>query len=112
MCYKTVESLSNLVRPKSRVTKIYDPKIKREDLSKKPPKDKGPDMGSYDSKKGYEYTQTKGLSQKFSAAPIVKFYEQDIKRSKKVPSCSHYTVTKDAMSRLSKSPPSIRMRRH
>ncbi len=41
---------------------MYEPKIKREDLSKKPKKDTNPDMGSYEAKKAYEYTQTKGLS--------------------------------------------------
>ena len=69
-------------------------------------------MGSYDSTKAYKYTMKRGFSQKWDSGPVKKFYEIDIKRSKKVPSCSYYTVTNDAMNRLSKSPPSIRMRRH
>ena len=68
------------------MTKIYEPKIKKEDLGKKPKKDSAPDMGTYDSKKGFEFTQTKGLSQKFSDAPIIKFYESSVKQAKKVPS--------------------------
>ena len=102
-----------MVKPRTLITKIYEPTIKKEDLGKKPKKDPLPDMGSYDTKKGFEYTRDRSYpSQKWSTAPVVKFYEQNIKRTKAVPSCSHYVVTDKAVNKLSRSPPSIRVRRH
>ena len=112
VCYKTTDSLTGATKPRIFSTKIHDPLVKKEDLGKKPKKSNLPDMGSYDSTKAYRYTMKRGFSQKWDSGPVKKFYEIDIKRSKKVPSCSYYTVTNDAMNRLSKSPPSIRMRRH
>ena len=99
-------------KPRIFVTKIHDPLIKKEDLGKKPKKSTDPDMGTYDSTKAFRYTMRRGFSQKWDTGPVIKFYEGELKRSKKVPSCSYYTVTDDAMNRLSKSPPSIRMKRH
>jgi hypothetical protein len=110
--YKNTESLSNLTKPRSLIAKMYEPKIKREDLAKKPKKDSGPDMGSYDSTKAYDFVQTKGLSQKFAAGPVVKFYDQALKVSKKVPGTGHYKIPDKTYTRISKSPPSIRMKRH
>ena len=99
-------------KPRVRTTKMYEPKIKREDLRKKPKKDSGPDMGSYEPQKAQKSLYKKEYSQQWDKGPVVKFYEHEIRRSKKVPSCSHYKVTADAFSRISRSPPSIRMKRH
>ena len=112
VCYKTVESLSALVKPKIYATKIPDPLVKREDLRMKPKKDAGPDMGSYEAPKVLKELETKGISQAWSNAPIIKFYDSQIKHAKKVPAAGHYKVTSEAINRLSRSPPSIRMRRH
>ena len=113
VCYKTVDNLIGPTKPRSLITKIYEPTTKKEDLMKKPKKDPLPDMGSYESKRGFEYTRDRSYpSQKWSPSPVVKFYEPQIKRSKQVPSCSHYTVTDKALSKITKSPPSLRIRRH
>ena len=94
------------------MTKIHDPVIKKEDLGKKTKKSTDPDMGTYDATKAFKSTTKRGFSQKWDTGPVIKFYEGEIKRSKKVPSCSYYDVTNEALNRLSKSPLSIRMKRH
>ena len=112
MCYKTVESLTNAVKPRLLTSKWQEPKVKREELRAKPKKDPNPDMGSYESSKCLSYIEKKGFSQQWDKGPVLKFYESAVKHSKKVPACSHYNVPTDALNKLSKSPPSIRTRRH
>lgn len=112
VCYQTTEQLIGPTKPRVLVTKIPDPLVKKEDLGKKPKKSSEPDMGTYDATKAFRYTQKRGFSQKWDTGPVVKFYEGEVRRAKKVPSCSHYVVTNEALNRLSKSPPSIRTRRH
>ena len=107
-----MEQLIGPTKPRIHVTKIPDPLVKKEDLGKRPKKSTDPDMGTYEPTKAFKYTVKRGFSQKWDTGPVVKYYERDIKRSKIVPSCSQYTVSKDALDRLSKSPPSIRMKRH
>jgi len=53
---------------------MYEPKIKREDLRKKPKKDLNPDMGSYEPTKSQNYTAKRGFSQKWDTGPVKKFY--------------------------------------
>ena len=107
-----MEQLTQSIKPRILVTKIPDPLVKKEEWGKRPKKSNDPDMGTYEPTKAFKYTVKRGFSQKWDTGPVVKFYEGEIKRSKKVPSCSQYTVTNDALNRLSKSPPSIRMKRH
>ena len=111
MCYKSVEALT-ANKPRVIAPKIYEPKVKREDLRKKPKKDSAPDMGSYEPAKVAKALHKQGLSQKWDTGPVVKFYEKQVKLSKHVPSCNYYKVTTDAYNRLSRSPPSIAMKRH
>ena len=92
---------------------MYDPLIKREDLGKKPKKSTDPDSGTYEVGKSHKYLEAnKGPSQKMSPAPIIKFYDQAIKISRHIPAPTHYKVDQKSYSRLSTSPPSIRIKRH
>ena len=95
VCYKSVESLSNLIRPRVLFTKFPNPTTKKEELGKKPAKSNDPDMGTYNPEPGYVVTNPAVLSQKWSPSPIVKFYERQIKLSSGVPAAGHYNITKE-----------------
>ena len=110
VCYKERAQLTDMIKPRVFAAKIVETKEGPE-VGKKIKKDPAPDMGSYDVKKGQEHCETKGFSQKWDTGPVVKFYEKMIQLKKKVPGSNHYTVTNQAFSRLSLSPPSIRTRR-
>jgi len=69
-------------------------------------------MGTYEPTKSIKYIERKELSQKWDSGPIKKFYDIEINRAKKVPAPNFYEVTDGAFNRLSKSPNSIRVRRH
>lgn len=112
VCYTSLESLTSATKPRVLTSKLQEPKIKKEDLGKKPKKDTGPDMGTYEPTKSIKYIERKELSQKWDSGPIKKFYDIEINRAKKVPAPNFYEVTDGAFNRLSKSPNSIRVRRH
>ena len=89
--------MTKATKPRILETKIHPPLIKKEDLGKKIKKSTNPDVGSYEPTKGLNYTARKGFTQKMNTGPVIKFYESQVKLAKKVPSCSHYTVTDKAM---------------
>ena len=94
VCYKEVSSLTQSTKPRSRVTKIHDPLIKREDLGKKPKKDPLPDFGSYEVNKSFNFTaKASEFSQKWMTGPVKRFHEHSQKHQKFVPSANHYKVT-------------------
>ena len=106
-------SLITYIKPRTRSTKIYDPLVKREDLGKKPKKDTGPDFGSYEADKSFNFTaKSPEFSQKWMTGPVVRFHEGPVKHTKHVPSASYYKVTTQHFDRLSKSPPTFRTKRH
>ena len=113
VCYKEVGSLTNLVKPRILETKIHPNKLTAQEVAKKPPKSKDPDMGTYNAPKCIDhFTDKTGFSGKLSSAPVPKFYDMAIKKSKGVPAPTHYKITQNHFNRLSRSPPSIRTRRH
>lgn len=79
VCYKKVEDLSNLIKPKIFAAKIVEPVMKKDDVGKKIPKDKGPDMGSYEVGPAQNYVAKRGLSQKWSTGPVVSFHDASVK---------------------------------
>ena len=81
-----------MIKPRVFACKIVEAKEGPE-VGKKIKKESGPDMGSYDIKKGQELCEPKGFSQKWDTGPVVKFYEKMIQLKKKVPASNHYTVT-------------------
>lgn len=113
MCYKDVQDLSVAIKPRTLATKIYEPLVKREDLYKKAKKDPLPDFGSYNTEKSFNYTaKSSEFSQKWLAGPVKRFHEGSVKHSKHVPSANFYKITTQHFDRLSKSPPSLRSKRH
>ena len=112
MSYKTVDALTACIRPRVQCIELKSPKVKREDLGKKPKKANGPDMGTYDPSKGLKAVEPRVIGAEWKDNPVIKYYEHDIKRSNNVPGTGHYTVTQAMYNRLSKSPPSIRIKRH
>ena len=81
---------------------------------RKTKKSSEPDMGSYDPGQCKEYVRDKtGHSQKMSSSPVPKYYDIALKRSKNVPPPNQYKITQEHYKRVvSKSPPSIRVKRH
>ena len=69
-------------------------------------------MGTYEPSKAIKYLEPKELSQKWDTSVHKKFYDIEINRTKKVPAPNFYEVTNGAFRSLSKSPNSIRIRRH
>ena len=112
VCYKDLKSLTNSTKPRAFALKIPDAKTKASDMHRKPKKSTEPDMGSYEPAKVKEKLRDmSGPSQKMSNTPITKYYDINIKRSKHVPGPGHYKT--DQYCRImSKTPNSIRVRRH
>ena len=76
-------------------------------------KSKLPDMGSYNPTESIKSIQKKpGYSQKILQAPRGSYFEKDVKRSKHVPPPNQYKVEDSAFRALSRSPNSVRIRRH
>ena len=59
VCYKNVDQLTNMTKPRIFALKIPDAKTKAADMHRKPPKSKEPDMGSYEQTKVQEYLRDK-----------------------------------------------------
>ena len=116
LCYKEVESLTKLVKPKALSFKIHnETEIQAEQAKRIGKKSNLPDVGTYEHVKSFNSTQvTPGYSQKILKAPKTMFYENSIKRTKFVPPPNHYKIAdiEKGFKALSKSPPQIRMKRH
>ena len=112
--YKNVDSLlQNPAKKQAFAYKFPPTKTTAADLSKKIPKSDKPDVGTYQSQPAYKYTlPRKGHSQKWTNTPKTRFYDFDIKRSKEVPGAGTYKVQPNVFKQLSRSPPSIAIRRH
>ena len=78
----------------------------------KPKKVSGPDMGTYDLSKEFDFKEPGKNSQKWAPPAKGTIYDPIYKHSKGVPAPSHYKITPDHFARLSRSPPSIRVMRH
>lgn len=114
ICYKDIGSLTTMIKPRCKYTKIFEVKETAQEANRiKPKKTHEPDVGSYEAPKAKDYLENKtGYSGKVTPSPFVRFYEPNLKQRKYVPAPSHYKVTSEHFNRLSKSPPSLRTRRH
>ena len=113
VCYKDVSSLVNdTVKPKIFKYKFV-PAKGGPDTSIRPKKTNEVDVGSYNPLPSFEYVQDRtGPSQKWLTGKRESVVDPEVRRTKGNPNPAHYKVKMEAYDRLSKSPPSIRTKRH
>jgi hypothetical protein len=99
-------------QPRVFALKIKEPKETSPANAYRIIKSKNPDMGSYQKDGIDKLVRPKSFALIISTNPKKPFYTTDINRSKGRPNAATYRVDPKVFNRLSKSPPSIRTRRH
>jgi hypothetical protein len=104
----------NLVRPRILFGSVL-PENKKQSISSKIPKSKDPDVGTYNMGEAYKRTQVHGVEKnsfKINTGKGKTMIDVITAKTKFVPGPGTYKDFEKGFTRLSVSPPSIRVRRH